>query len=66
VWEARERGLNERYVKPSSSGAFVGQDLPQDLMDKIKSEGARTKPAREVSAPLDRSAMNVLYAPTTV
>lgn len=57
VWESRERGINERYVnhghicaiEPSSSGAFVGQDLPQDLMDNIKNEGARTKPAREVS-----------------
>ncbi|RSH87159.1 hypothetical protein EHS25_003650 [Saitozyma podzolica] len=77
VWEARERGINERYVnhghicaiEPSASGAFVGQDLPQDLMDKIKSEGARTKPAREHGGNIDSASLtrgSRIYLPVFV
>ncbi|GFZ51248.1 Formamide amidohydrolase [Saitozyma sp. JCM 24511] len=77
VWESRERGINERYVnhghicaiEPSSSGAFVGQDLPQDLMDKIRNEGARTKPAREHGGNIDSASLtrgSRIYLPVFV
>jgi formamidase len=32
---------------PQTLGAYVGQDLPKDVRDKIGREGARTIPGRE-------------------
>lgn len=61
-WSRRETGLNAREGAEGEDhfaqlavedGAFVGQDLPTDVMARILKEGVRTKPAREVSAGLD-------------
>lgn len=32
---------------PEPRGAYVGQDLPREVIDKVKKEGARTIPGRE-------------------
>jgi len=55
VWNARERGLIAEHpgavppvaFAPEPVGAYVGQDLSNDVKDKIASEGARTIPGRE-------------------
>lgn len=38
---------------PLSRGAYVGQDLPSDLREKIYAEGARTSPGREHGGNID-------------
>ncbi|KAI0153673.1 Acetamidase/Formamidase [Pestalotiopsis sp. NC0098] len=62
-WNRREKVLNEREghgegstffaERPKEYGAYVGQDLPADLMARILKEGARTKPAREHGGNID-------------
>lgn len=32
---------------PNSTGAYVGQEIPDDIRSKIYKEGARTVPGRE-------------------
>ncbi|CAK4010672.1 Acetamidase Formamidase [Lecanosticta acicola] len=64
-WAEREGDLNQRYSchgvtcaqMPTEEGAYVGQDLPADVLQKIKSEGARTKPAREHGGNIDSASL---------
>ncbi|TFK50188.1 Acetamidase/Formamidase [Heliocybe sulcata] len=54
-WNERERGLIAQHpdevpavaLPPEPKGAYVGQDLPDDVRKKIHEEGARTVPGRE-------------------
>ncbi|GAA6062384.1 hypothetical protein JCM10212_003193 [Sporobolomyces blumeae] len=54
-WNSREQKLIDDHVgvspavalPPEPRGAYVGQDLGKDVMDKIAREGARTIPGRE-------------------
>lgn len=64
-WEQREQNLNERYSchgitcaqMPVKKGAYIGQKLPEELMERIKAEGARTKPAREHGGNIDSASL---------
>ncbi|KAH8118081.1 Acetamidase Formamidase [Phellopilus nigrolimitatus] len=55
TWNKREGELIAAHVNsvppvafpPEPIGAYVGQELPQDVKDKIAKEGARTIPGRE-------------------
>jgi len=55
TWNERECGLIAQHPNsvppvafaPEPIGAYVGQDLPADIMKKIAKEGARTIPGRE-------------------
>ena len=55
TWNKRECGLIAQHANavppvalaPEPIGAYVGQDLPADVMKKIVEEGARTVPGRE-------------------
>ncbi|KAJ4488510.1 Acetamidase Formamidase [Lentinula aciculospora] len=55
TWNERERGLISQdpnaipalAFAPESKGAYIGQDLDAELVEKIKAEGARTIPGRE-------------------
>ncbi|KIJ50948.1 hypothetical protein M422DRAFT_27070 [Sphaerobolus stellatus SS14] len=55
TWNKREGELIAQHLNavpavafpPEPVGAYVGQDLPADVMKKIASEGARTIPGRE-------------------
>lgn len=55
TWNSREKELIDAHpgampavaFPPEPIGAYVGQDLPQDVRDKIAKEGARTVPGRE-------------------
>lgn len=56
TWNKRETGLiaacGEQNVPPvayapQTKGAYVGQDLSEDVREKIYREGARTIPGRE-------------------
>lgn len=60
-WTEREKALNHRFRshgavcanEPSKRGAYVGQELPSDLAQKIRLHGARTTPARENGGNID-------------
>ena len=55
TWNKREGGLIAAHANavppvafpPEPVGAYVGQDLPADVREKIAREGARTIPGRE-------------------
>ncbi|KAF5332885.1 hypothetical protein D9758_017203 [Tetrapyrgos nigripes] len=55
TWNKREGALIEAHANavppvafaPNPTGAHVGQDLPDDVREKIGKEGARTIPGRE-------------------
>ncbi|KAJ4479440.1 Acetamidase/Formamidase [Lentinula lateritia] len=55
TWNERERGLIAQdphaipalAFAPEFKGAYIGQDLDPELLEKIKTEGARTIPGRE-------------------
>ncbi|OCH89618.1 Acetamidase/Formamidase [Obba rivulosa] len=55
TWNQREGALIEANINsvppvafpPEPKGAYVGQDLPQAVLEKIAKEGARTIPGRE-------------------
>ncbi|KIP10997.1 hypothetical protein PHLGIDRAFT_28142 [Phlebiopsis gigantea 11061_1 CR5-6] len=55
TWNKREGGLIAEHkdavppvaFPPEPKGAYVGQDLPDDMREKIYKEGARTVPGRE-------------------
>lgn len=55
TWNKREGELIAQHVDavpavafpPEPIGAYVGQDIPNDIMEKIATEGARTIPGRE-------------------
>lgn len=57
-WNRREQALIDAHpgcspavaLGPEPKGAYVGQDLPADVMERIAREGARTIPGREVSS----------------
>ncbi|KAL1413727.1 hypothetical protein Q8F55_001509 [Vanrija albida] len=61
TWNRRERALfeaNEGVVPevallPGVKGAYVGQDVPKTVRDRIYAEGARTIPAREHGGNVD-------------
>ena len=65
TWTKREGALNDKYIShgvtcaqmPVEEGAFVGQDLPVDVLQRIKSQGARTKPARENGGNIDSASL---------
>ena len=44
---------------PEPKGAYVGQDLPKQTLDKIYNEGARTIPGREHGGNCDVSPMRL-------
>ncbi|TNY24573.1 Acetamidase/Formamidase [Rhodotorula diobovata] len=54
-WNRREQALIDAHpgcspavaLGPEPKGAYVGQDLPADVMERIAREGARTIPGRE-------------------
>lgn len=56
-WRARESDLADRHkpvgfnfaALPTEVGAYVGQEMDEGLRKRIYTDGARTKPAREVS-----------------
>lgn len=55
TWNKREGELIAAHANavppvaygPNPNGAYVGQDLPKDVMNKIHNDGARTIPGRE-------------------
>ena len=55
TWNKREGELIAKHpgavppvaFPPEPKGAYVGQDLPDDVRKKIAAEGARTIPGRE-------------------
>lgn len=55
TWNTREGELIAQHLHavpavafpPEPVGAYVGQDLPKDVIEKIAKEGARTIPGRE-------------------
>lgn len=55
TWNNRERGLIAKHadavpavaLPPEPKGVYIGQDLDEETLNKIKSEGARTIPGRE-------------------
>lgn len=55
TWNKREGELIAQHKNaipavafpPEPKGAYVGQDLPKDVLDRIYKEGARTIPGRE-------------------
>ncbi|KAK4701788.1 formamidase, partial [Phenoliferia sp. Uapishka_3] len=55
TWNEREQGLIDLHpgcvpavaLPPESIGAYVGQELPEDVRERIYREGARTIPGRE-------------------
>ncbi|GAA5852531.1 hypothetical protein JCM8547_002532 [Rhodosporidiobolus lusitaniae] len=55
TWNKREQQLIDDHpgaspavaLPPEPKNAYVGQDLPKEVMDKIAREGARTIPGRE-------------------
>ena len=59
TWNERERGLIAEAgnccppvaFAPLEQGTYVGQDLPKDVLDAVKKEGARTVPGREHGGP---------------
>ncbi|CAG9952163.1 unnamed protein product [Clonostachys rosea f. rosea IK726] len=61
AWVSREGALNDKYrihgvecaQMPVEQGAYVGQDLSDDVLSRIKTNGARTKPAREHGGNID-------------
>lgn len=61
TWNKRERGLiaanpgavPDVALPPESKGAYVGQNLPDDVRKKIYEEGARTIPGREHGGNVD-------------
>jgi formamidase len=54
-WNTREQALIDAHpgavpavaFPPETIGAYIGQDLSDEVLEKIKKEGARTIPARE-------------------
>ena len=77
TWTQREKGLNHRFRahgafcanEPCEKGAYVGQDLSSGLAQKIRSEGARTTPARENGGNVDSGALtrgSSIYLPVYV
>lgn len=60
-WNKREAALfnankgvvPEVALLPGVKGAYVGQEVPQKVRDKIYAEGARTIPAREHGGNVD-------------
>jgi formamidase len=61
TWNKRETDLIAAHIDsvpavaspPQVEGAYVGQDLPNDVRDKIAREGARTLPPREHGGNVD-------------
>lgn len=60
TWNKRERGLIDAHkdangkdpvpavaLPPEPKGAYVGQDLSEDVRKRVFAEGARTIPGRE-------------------
>lgn len=55
TWNKREKELIDAHPNsvppvafpPEPVGAYVGQDIPKEVMDKVGKEGARTVPGRE-------------------
>jgi formamidase len=55
TWNKREQELIDAHpgavppvaFPPLAQGAYVGQELPEEVMKKIAGEGARTVPGRE-------------------
>ena len=55
TWNKREQGLIDQHpgcvpavaLPPEPIGAYVGQDLPADVRERIHKYGARTIPGRE-------------------
>jgi hypothetical protein len=45
---------------PEPIGAYVGQDISKEMMDKIAAEGARTVPGREHGGNCDASNLKVI------
>ncbi|VUC27572.1 unnamed protein product [Clonostachys rosea] len=77
TWVSREDALNDRYrihgvecaQMPAERGAYVGQDLPDDVLSRIKTNGARTKPAREHGGNIDSASLtrgSRIYLPVFV
>lgn len=64
-WTKREHGINEKYknhgvtcaLMPLEKGAYVGQELPSEVEERIKRHGARTKPAREHGGNIDSASL---------
>lgn len=77
TWTLREKGLNHQFRahgvvcahEPCDRGAYVGQDLPSDLAQTVRLEGARTTPARENGGNIDSSTLTrgaSIYLPVYV
>jgi formamidase len=68
TWNARECGLIAEHAgavppvafAPEPIGAYVGQDLSNDVRDKIAREGARTIPGREHGGNCDVCVYHIL------
>lgn len=67
TWNKREGELIAQHpgavpavaFPPEPVGAYVGQDLPSGVMEKIAKEGARTIPGREHGGNCDASILEV-------
>lgn len=67
TWNKREGELIAQHpgavpavaFPPEPVGAYVGQDLPSGVMEKIAKEGARTIPGREHGGNCDASIFEV-------
>jgi hypothetical protein len=68
TWNKREGALIEAHIDsvppvaygPLSTGAYVGQELPDDVRAKIYREGARTVPGREHGGNCDVSFLYII------
>ena len=68
TWNKREGELIAQHQNavppvafpPEPRGAYVGQDLPDDVREKIHKEGARTIPGREHGGNCDVSGTRIV------
>jgi len=68
TWNKREGALIDAHINsvppvafgPLADGAYVGQDVPDDVRAKIYREGARTIPGREHGGNCDVSFLRVI------
>lgn len=70
-WNRREQALIDEHpgaspavaLAPEPKNAYVGQDVPKEVMEKIAREGARTVPGREHGGNCDSKLLSATAYP---
>lgn len=70
-WNRREQALIDAHpsaspavaLAPEPKNAYVGQDVPKEVMEKIAREGARTVPGREHGGNCDSKTSSASFPP---